>query len=190
MYGERTLAHGVCRRAAANVCFCNSGTQSGPAAFGRFRSLMGEWAAARSRAFDAFGCLRSLRAHAALDGVSWVQSGLVENAVGARPHATKSAPSSTPSLGRRSRSGVRFGLLSRDVSRYAGLNSVPCRSIACMMIVSRRASAMRALRILERFAMARAQASSFRGRLQRVSITLAASYGRPPRGHAAAGSGS
>jgi len=24
---------------------------------------------------DAFGCLRSLRAHSALDGVSWVQSG-------------------------------------------------------------------------------------------------------------------
>ena len=31
---------------------------------------------------DAAGCLRSLRAHAALDGVSWVQSGLVEIAVG------------------------------------------------------------------------------------------------------------
>jgi hypothetical protein len=31
---------------------------------------------------DAFGCLRSLRAHVALDGVSWVRSGLVEVAVG------------------------------------------------------------------------------------------------------------
>jgi hypothetical protein len=31
---------------------------------------------------DAFGCLCSLRAHVALDGVSWVWSGLVENAVG------------------------------------------------------------------------------------------------------------
>src|SRR5690349_260747 len=30
----------------------------------------------------AFGCLRSLRAHLALDGVSWVQGGLVEIAVG------------------------------------------------------------------------------------------------------------
>src|SRR5499427_1823070 len=30
---------------------------------------------------DANGCLRSLRAHAALDGVSWVQSGSVEIAV-------------------------------------------------------------------------------------------------------------
>ena len=137
---------------------------------------MGQWVAARSRAFDAFGCLRSLRARAALDGVSWVQSGSVESAVGAGPHATESAPSSAPSLGRRSRSGARFGLLSGDVSRYAGLNSVPCRSIACMTIASRRARAMRALRIVERFAMARAQALSYRGCLQRVSITLAASY--------------
>lgn len=31
---------------------------------------------------NAFGCLCSLRAHVALDGVSWVWSGLVENAVG------------------------------------------------------------------------------------------------------------
>ena len=31
---------------------------------------------------DAYGCLRSLRAHLALDGVSWVQSGSVEIAVG------------------------------------------------------------------------------------------------------------
>ena len=31
---------------------------------------------------DAVGCLRSLRAYAALDGVSWVQGGSVEIAVG------------------------------------------------------------------------------------------------------------
>src|SRR5215208_5702058 len=31
---------------------------------------------------DAFGCLRSLRAPVALDGVSWVQSGSVEIAIG------------------------------------------------------------------------------------------------------------
>lgn len=99
---------------------------------------MDRWAAARSRAFDAFGCLRSLRARAALDWVSRVHSGSVEIAAGPRPHASESAPSSAPSLGRRSRSGARFGLLSGDVSRYAGLNSVPCRSIACMMIASRR----------------------------------------------------
>lgn len=37
---------------------------------------MGQWAAADCE------CLRSLRAHMALDGVSWVQRGLVEIAVG------------------------------------------------------------------------------------------------------------
>ena len=31
---------------------------------------------------DGVGCLRSLRAHVALDGVSWVQGGSVEIAVG------------------------------------------------------------------------------------------------------------
>ena len=35
---------------------------------------------------DAFGCLRSLRALVALDGVSWVWSGLVETAVGRSVH--------------------------------------------------------------------------------------------------------
>jgi hypothetical protein len=50
-----------------------------------------------------WGCLRSLRARSALDGVSWVQGGSVEIAVGQRlAHATISAPSSAPSLGRRS----------------------------------------------------------------------------------------
>src|SRR5580704_19411826 len=66
---------------------------------------------------DAVGCLRSLRAHWALDGVSWVRSGSVEIAVGQGPHATESAPSSAPSLGRRSRSGARFDLLFR-LPRY------------------------------------------------------------------------
>ena len=52
---------------------------------------------------DAFGCLRSLRARSALDGVSGVQGGSVEIAVGQRlAPATESAPSSAPSLGRRS----------------------------------------------------------------------------------------
>jgi len=41
---------------------------------------------------------------------------MVETAVGlcVRPRATESAPSSAPSLGRCSRSGVRVGLLSRS----------------------------------------------------------------------------
>ena len=52
---------------------------------------------------DALGCLRSLRARLALDGVSWVQGGSVEIAVGQRlADATISAPSSAPSLRRRS----------------------------------------------------------------------------------------
>ena len=142
----------------------------------RLCSLMGQGAAARVVGdFDAFGCLRSLRAHVALDGVSWLWSGSVEIAVGRRPHATKSAPSSTPSLGRRSRSGARFGLLSSARLDYADLNSVPCRSIACMMIASRRASAIRAFRMVERFAIANAQSFSFSGPLKRVSMTFAAS---------------
>ena len=50
--------------------------------FARLCSLMGQWAAARFERFRRLGCLRSLRAHLALDGVSWVQSGSVEIAVG------------------------------------------------------------------------------------------------------------
>src|ERR1041384_5401422 len=55
---------------------------SSPAGLGRFRSLMSQWAAARLSDIGAFGCLRSLRARMALDGVSWVQGGSVEIAVG------------------------------------------------------------------------------------------------------------
>ena len=47
-------------------------------AFRRFRSLMGQGA---HPFIDALGCLRSLRARSALDGVSWVQGGSVEIAV-------------------------------------------------------------------------------------------------------------
>jgi hypothetical protein len=38
---------------------------------------------------DAVGCLRSLRAHLALDGVSWVRSGSVEIAVGQGPQLAR-----------------------------------------------------------------------------------------------------
>ena len=48
---------------------------------------------------------------------------------------------------------------------YAAWNSVPSRSMACMMIASLRASAIRALRIVERFAMASAHSFSFSGGL-------------------------
>jgi hypothetical protein len=56
---------------------------SDTSAFNKFRSLMGQGREAL-RGVDAFGCLRSLRARSALDGVSWVQRGLVEIAVGHR----------------------------------------------------------------------------------------------------------
>ena len=58
------------------------------------------------------------------------------------------------------RSGARFDLLS-DWRCYAGLNSVPSRSMACMMMARRRASAIRALRIVDRLAIANAQSLSF-----------------------------
>ena len=109
----------------------------------------------------AFGCLRSLRAHLALDGVSWVQGGSVEIAVGQRPHATESTPSSAPSLGVAPLGSSVGPLSSLMPPGYAGLNSVPCRSMACMMIARRRADAIRALRIVDRLATAKAHSLSF-----------------------------
>src|SRR5271166_4785676 len=50
---------------------------------GGFRSLMSQGREGLPE-FDAFGRLRSLRARSALDGVSWVQGGKVEIAVGQR----------------------------------------------------------------------------------------------------------
>ena len=70
-----------------------------PAGIDELRSLMGQGREAL-RGVDAFGCLRSLRARSALDGVSWVQRGSVEIAVGQKAPATQSTPSSAPSLGR------------------------------------------------------------------------------------------
>src|SRR6266404_2128103 len=109
------------------------------------------------------GCLRSLRAHVvALDGVSWVQSGSVEIAVGQTDRTLQNRrrhllpPSGIAPLGSSVRPPVRRVLLG-----YAGLNSVPCRSMACMMIARRRASAIRALRIVDRLAIANAQSFSF-----------------------------
>jgi hypothetical protein len=112
------------------------------------------------------GCLRSLRAHQALDGVSWVQSGSVEVAVGetSRCYRIGAVICSLPRASLRS--GARFDLLFRLVLvGYAGLNSVPCRNMACMIMARRRASAMRALRIVDRFAIAKAQSLSFSGPL-------------------------
>lgn len=51
------------------------------------------------------------------------------------------------------------------VGDQAGWNSVPSLSMACMMMAKRRASAIRALRMVERLAMANAQSFSFRSPL-------------------------
>ena len=75
-------------------------------------------------AVDALGCLRSLRARSALDGVSWVQRGSVEIAVGQRAPATQSTPSSAPSLGRRS----SWELVS--ASCFVGLGRCELRSVS------------------------------------------------------------
>ena len=48
--------------------------------------------------------------------------------------------------------------------------------MACMMTARRRASAIRALRIVDRLAIAKAQSFSVSYPLNRVSMTLAASY--------------
>jgi hypothetical protein len=62
---------------------------------------------------DAFGYLRSLRARSALDGVSWVQGGLVEIAVGQRLTAWLRNPRRRLLLlGRSLLLGAGFGLLS------------------------------------------------------------------------------
>src|ERR1044071_10375433 len=90
----------------------------------------------------------------ALDGVSWVQGGSVEIAVGHVGRVLQSAMlagcyrigaviCSLP--GRRSARELGWTSVSLMLRVYAGLNSVPCFSMACMMIARRRASAIRAL---------------------------------------------
>ena len=109
----------------------------------------------------AVGRLCSLRAHVALDGVSWVQSGLVEIAV-SQTAACYTIGAVICSLPRASlRSGARCVLL----FGYTGWNSVPSRNMACIMMAKRRASAIRALRIVDRLAIAKAQSLSFKGDL-------------------------
>src|ERR1700728_4945030 len=87
----------------------------------------------RARLFfvvDAFGCLRSLRARSALDGVSWVQGGSVEIAVSHWLAACNRIGAVVCSLPRASLLlGAGFGLLSRRLRAYADANSVPSRSI-------------------------------------------------------------
>jgi hypothetical protein len=64
---------------------------------------------------DALGCLCSLRARSALDGVNWVQGGLDEIAFGHRLTACYKIRAVVCSLPRASLLlGAGFGLLSRD----------------------------------------------------------------------------
>jgi len=109
---------------------------------------------------DAVGCLRSLRARLALDGVSWAQGGSVEIAVGPRGRVLQNRRHLLLPPWASLRSGARFDLLF-DYCCFAGLNSVPSRSMASMMMARRRASAIRALRIVDRLAIANAQSLSF-----------------------------
>jgi hypothetical protein len=95
--------------------------------FDELRSLMGQGREAL-RGIDAFGCLRSLRARSALDGVSWVQRGLVEIAVGHRLTACYEIRAVVCSLPRASLLlGAGFGLLSRGLR---GLGERELRSVS------------------------------------------------------------
>jgi hypothetical protein len=68
-------------------------------------------------AVDALGCLRSLRARSALDGVSWVQGGLVEIAVSRWWAACNRIGAVVCSLpGASLLMGAGFGLLSRGIA--------------------------------------------------------------------------
>jgi hypothetical protein len=68
------------------------------------------------------------------------------------------------------RASLPLGSLSRPPilfadGRYAAVKSVPSRSMACMMIANLLARATRALRMFERFEIARAQVFSLSGPL-------------------------
>jgi hypothetical protein len=98
-----------------------------PAGIDELRSLMGQGREAL-RGVDAFGCLRSLRARSALVGVSRVQRGLVEIAVGHRLTACYEIRAVVCSLPRASLLlGAGFGLLSRGLR---GLGEREVRSVS------------------------------------------------------------
>ena len=96
----------------------------------------------------------------ALDGVSWVWSGMVETAVGRRIGRMLQNRRRHPLPPSGVAPARELGSASYAVG-YAGLKLVPCRSMACMMMARRRASATRALRMLDRLPMASAQSFSF-----------------------------
>ena len=106
---------------------------------------------------DAFGCLRSLRAYGHLMGLAGCGAARLKSQ-SAKLAACYRIGAVICSLPRASlRSGARFDLL----FSYASLNSVPSRSMACMIMARRRASAIRALRIVDRLPIAKAQSLSF-----------------------------
>jgi hypothetical protein len=136
-------------------------------AVGRLCSLMGQGQQLGSRdcATSSGACVLCVLIRA-LDGVSWVRSGSVEIAfgrmIGRMLQNRRHHP--LPPLG----VAPTWELVSASWSAligYAGLNSVPCRSMACMMIASRLASAIRAFRKVDRLAMANAQSFNFSGPL-------------------------
>jgi hypothetical protein len=90
--------------------------------------------------------------------VSWVQGGSVEIAVGRKTACYRIGAVICALPGRRS--ARELGWTSVCWIGYAGLNSVPSLSMACMMIARRRAKAMRALRMVDRLAIAKAQSFS------------------------------
>src|SRR5437764_14983297 len=115
-----TVRHMVCgykRRSGwpVSVLSGSSVVRSRASGLRRLCSLMGQGRRPRYERYGRLlGCLRSLRAHLALDGVSWVQSGSVEIAVGQTTACYRigAVIGSLPwaSL----RSGARFDLLSGE----------------------------------------------------------------------------
>ena len=115
------LRHPPLRSGGANLLLGARRWAGRTAAIDRFCSLMGQGREAL-RGVDAFGCLRSLRARSALDGVSWVQGGSVEIAVSRWLAACNRIGAVVCSLPRASLlAGARFGLLSPGMR---GLRSI------------------------------------------------------------------
>jgi hypothetical protein len=106
------------------------------------------------------------------DGVSSVDGSTACYRLGAVIH---SLPQASLPLG----SSVRPPLWS-TLPGYAALNAVPCRSIACMMMASRRARAIRALRMVDRW-----RAKSSRRTLRPPARTAPMSISTTPPGTSA-----
>lgn len=147
---------------------------SGPTSSGRrtatwcrFCSLMSQRQQLGSERRVAFGCLRSLRAPGHSMGSAGCRAARLkpQSAMGAgRVRQNRRRHLLPPSGVAPARELVSVSFPSRR-SRQAILNSVPSLSIACRMIASRRASAILALRIVERAAIASAQSLNRRAPL-------------------------